>query len=86
MLQGCSLKTLEVYCGISPVSAGIETIGGIVIANSNKGEFTDDSTFEFHGEPNGDAKSSGYGIMKLRCRNHWTEQVSISDGVENIFD
>ncbi len=55
------LKTLEVYRGIAPVSAGIETLGGAVVATSNKGYFTDGSDLEFHGEVNGDGNSNNNG-------------------------
>ncbi len=61
------LRTIEIYRGIAPVSAGFETIGGAIVAKSNKGEFTDSDTPEFHGELNGDLNSNNngaaYGIL-----------------------
>ena len=40
---------LTVYRGIAPISSGIETIGGTMIAESRKSKFMDSSEFEFHG-------------------------------------
>ena len=40
---------LTVYRGIAPISSGIETIGGTMIAESRKSKFTDSSEFELHG-------------------------------------
>lgn len=43
------VKLLKVYRGIAPVSSGIETIGGTVIAESRRSEFTESGDLEFHG-------------------------------------
>ena len=40
---------LTVYRGIAPISSGIETIGGTMIAESRKSKFMGSSEFEFHG-------------------------------------
>ncbi|PCH86006.1 MAG: TonB-dependent receptor, partial [Piscirickettsiaceae bacterium] len=42
-------ESLTVYRGIAPISSGIETIGGSMIAESRKSHFTSGSDFEFHG-------------------------------------
>ena len=56
------LQTLEVYRGIAPVSTGIETIGGTMIANSKLGNFGDSEEFEYHGELKGDLNSNNNGV------------------------
>jgi len=43
------VKSVKVYCGIAPVSAGMETIGGAMEINSRRSEFGDSVTPEFHG-------------------------------------
>lgn len=43
------LQDLTVIRGVSPVSAGSETIGGTIIANSRAGEFGDSGKFDLHG-------------------------------------
>jgi iron complex outermembrane receptor protein len=44
------VETLTVYRGIAPVSSGIETLGGTVISESRKSEFTMGSEVESHGK------------------------------------
>lgn len=41
--------SLTVYRGIAPVSSGIETIGGTIIAESRKSKFATGDEVEFHG-------------------------------------
>jgi iron complex outermembrane recepter protein len=43
------LQSLEVFRGIAPVSAGQETIGGVVNAKTWEGEFGSDGQFDFSG-------------------------------------
>jgi len=55
------LKTLEVYRGIAPVSSGIETIGGTIVAKSNKGKYADTEYLETHGEITSEVNSNNNG-------------------------
>jgi iron complex outermembrane recepter protein len=43
------LKSLEVHRGIAPVSVAQESLGGHMTANLDRGEFSDQSEFEFTG-------------------------------------
>ncbi len=69
------VETLEVVRGISPVSAGMETIGGTVVADARSSRFTDGEAFELHGDLAGAAQSvdggySGSGRATLANRAH----------------
>ncbi len=44
------VETLTVYRGIAPVSSGLETLGGTVVSESRKSEFTMGSEVESHGK------------------------------------
>jgi iron complex outermembrane receptor protein len=48
-LPSSRVADVALYRGIAPVSSGIETIGGTIIANSKKAEFGADDEAEFHG-------------------------------------
>jgi iron complex outermembrane receptor protein len=48
-LPSSRVADVALYRGIAPVSSGIETIGGTIIANSKKAEFGTDNEAEFHG-------------------------------------
>jgi iron complex outermembrane receptor protein len=43
------VKSIKVYRGIAPVSAGMETLGGAIEINSRRSEFGESGTPEFHG-------------------------------------
>ncbi len=43
------VKSIKVYRGIAPVSAGMETLGGAMEINSRRSDFAESSTPEFHG-------------------------------------
>ncbi len=43
------VKSVKIYRGIAPVSAGMETLGGAMEINSRRSEFSDGVTPEFHG-------------------------------------
>lgn len=57
------LQDLTVIRGVSPVSAGSETVGGTIIANTRNGEFSDSDKFEFHGRVglSGQSVNNGFG-------------------------
>ena len=56
------LGKLQVIRGIAPVSSGLETIGGTVIAESRRGEFSSDEKFDINGYVDGGGQSvdNGY--------------------------
>lgn len=49
-LPRTSLESLEVIRGIAPVSSGMETIGGTVIADGKLSRFTGSAEYEVHGD------------------------------------
>ncbi|MDD3761755.1 MAG: TonB-dependent receptor [Nevskiales bacterium] len=49
-IPGAQLEKLTVIRGIAPVSSGLETMGGTIIAESRNGDFGDSDAFEQHGE------------------------------------
>lgn len=53
------LGELSLYRGIAPVSSGMETLGGSIIANSKKADFGTDDTFELHGNANAGYAENG---------------------------
>ena len=55
-LPASRLETISLYRGIAPVSSGIETMGGTILAHSKKIDFSTNDAFEFHGGAN-----AGYG-------------------------
>jgi len=61
------LSSLEVQRGITPVSAGSETIGGQVKTSLQTSEFSTGQDFEFHGTLNGSAQTvdNGFGFGAL---------------------
>jgi iron complex outermembrane receptor protein len=70
-----ALQDLTLVRGISPVSAGSETIGGTVRAELRQGEFGTGDDFEPHGVLGGGVRSinnayDGNGLLWLSNRNH----------------
>lgn len=51
-IPASDVEELTLHRGISPVSSGVETIGGTVEATSKATEFSTGEAFEFHGEAN----------------------------------
>ena len=58
-LPSTRVEDVALYRGIAPVSSGIETIGGTIMANSKHIEFTASEEFEFHGNANGGYAENG---------------------------
>ena len=64
-LPASRVADVAIYRGIAPVSSGIETMGGTVIANSKQAEFGTDDAFETHGNltagyaDNGNTRNAG---------------------------
>ena len=51
-LPSSRVDDVALYRGIAPVSSGIETIGGTIMANSKRAEFASSEAVEFHGNAN----------------------------------
>lgn len=69
------VDTLAVRRGIAPVSSGLETIGGTVVADSRPAEFGDGERFALHGGigTGGQSVDDGYslsGIVSAANRRH----------------
>lgn len=86
------LEDVAIYRGIAPVSSGIETIGGTMMANSKKAEFTNSDEAEFHGDANagyasnGDTYSTGV-LASVANKNHRLQVAgSIDRGNDLDFD
>ncbi len=85
------LGGLEIIRGISPVSLGLETIGGTVIANQKRGEFGKGDDFEVGGYFDGGGQSvdDGYsigGTVNLSNARHRIELGgSLEDGDDTEF-
>ncbi|MGV6827614.1 MAG: TonB-dependent receptor [bacterium] len=57
-----ALSEITVIRGISPVSAGSETVGGTIIANSRRGEFGIGEAYGFHGIVGAGGESANGGL------------------------
>ncbi len=53
------LESISIYRGIAPVSSGIETLGGAIIAHSKKPAFGETDMLEFHGNANAGYAENG---------------------------
>jgi iron complex outermembrane receptor protein len=72
-IPGTRLESISLYRGISPVSSGIETLGGTIIASSKKAEFTHNENVEFHGNANAGYAENGnnlYGSLLASIANN----------------
>jgi iron complex outermembrane receptor protein len=85
-------ESLTVYRGISPISSGIETVGGTMKMESRKSKFTVSEEFEFHGvasagfsEADNGATSSVFG--QVSNKNHrFHLSGSLEQGDDYEFD
>jgi iron complex outermembrane receptor protein len=90
-LPRTQLETLEVIRGIAPVSSGIETLGGTIIANPVRLGFADGEAAEFHGRVEGGGQSvdDGYalnGLFGLANARHRAQLgISREDGDDREF-
>ncbi|MBT8441505.1 MAG: TonB-dependent receptor [Gammaproteobacteria bacterium] len=82
------LDSLEVQRGITPVSAGSETIGGNVRASKRSSEFGATGDFGFHGNVNASAQTvdGGYGIGAVVAGSNDTHRLHASGVVEKGDD
>jgi iron complex outermembrane receptor protein len=58
-IPASQVSSVSLYRGIAPVSSGMETIGGSVLAESKQAEFADSDAFEFHGNTSAGYASNG---------------------------
>lgn len=74
-LPASRVADVSLYRGIAPVSSGIETIGGTIMANSKQAEFASGDDAEFHGNvtagyaENGDSRYAGV-LASVANKNH----------------
>ncbi len=84
------LDTISLYRGIAPVSSGMETIGGTILARSKKPEFGNSQDFEFHGNAragyaeNGDTYNTSIlaGLTNENHRFHLGGSIDRGDDLE----
>ena len=79
-LPSSRVADVSLYRGIAPVSSGIETIGGTIMANSKQAKFAAGEEIELHGNLNGgyaDNGSTRYaGILASAANKNHRLQVS----------
>ncbi|NOQ94387.1 MAG: TonB-dependent receptor, partial [Methylophaga sp.] len=74
-LPSSRVADVALYRGIAPVSSGIETIGGTIMANSKQAEFASGDEAEFHGNvaagyaENGNSRYAGV-LASVATKNH----------------
>ena len=74
-LPASRVADVALYRGIAPVSSGIETIGGTIMANSKQAEFASGDEAEFHGNvtagyaENGSSRYAGV-LASVANKNH----------------
>lgn len=90
-LPRTQLENLELIRGIAPVSSGIETIGGTVIAEQRRLPFSAGDAAEFHGaiEGGGQSVDDGYALNGLfgiaNARHRAQLGISREDGDDREF-
>lgn len=87
-LPASRVADVALYRGIAPVSSGIETIGGTIMANSKKAEFGADEEAEFHGNVTAGYASNGntrYGGITTSLANE-THRFQIAGSVDRGND
>ncbi|MCU7959542.1 MAG: TonB-dependent receptor [gamma proteobacterium symbiont of Bathyaustriella thionipta] len=73
MIPSSQLQDIRVIRGVSPVSAGSETVGGTIMANSRRGDFSAGEQFDVHGRVGlgGQTVNDGYsGNTRLWLSNN----------------
>ncbi|PCJ29950.1 MAG: TonB-dependent receptor [Gammaproteobacteria bacterium] len=91
-LPSSRVADVSLYRGIAPVSSGIETIGGTVMANSKKAEFASGDEAELHGNAtaayaeNGSTRHAGL-LASIATQTHRFQVVgSVDRGDDLEFD
>ena len=83
------LQSLTINRGITPVSAGQETIGGFVKAQTYSGEFTNSNDFSFNGRTYFGAQSVNEGTVasgffSLANRNHIFRSFVMNESADDL--
>ena len=85
-------EDISIYRGLTPVSTGIETIGGTMIVNSKQAEFSNGDEAEFHGHAtagyasNGQARQTSL-TANVANKNHRLQIAGSADrGDDSDFD
>jgi len=91
-LPASRVADVALYRGIAPVSSGIETIGGTIMANSKQAEFGSGDQAEFHGNANagyaenGDSRYASI-LASIANKNHRFQVAgSVDRGDDLEFD
>ena len=83
---------VSLFRGIAPVSSGMETIGGTIMATSKKAEFATGDNAEFHGDINAAYAENGQtrnasGLLSIASKNHRLQiTASVDRGDDLEFD
>ena len=91
-LPSSRVADVALYRGIAPVSTGIETIGGTIVANSKQAEFGADEEFELHGNitagyaENGNTRYSGITANAANETHRFQISGSVDRGNNLEFD
>jgi iron complex outermembrane receptor protein len=91
-IPGSRVNNVSVYRGIAPVSTGIETIGGTIVANSKQAQFANSENFEFHGDltagyaDNGNSRYTGLNMSTANDTHRFQVAGSLDRGNDLEFD
>lgn len=91
-LPSSRVADVAIFRGIAPVSSGIETIGGTILANSKQAKFGSDETFETHGNltagyaENGNTRNTGITANAANDTHRFQVSGSLDRGDDLDFD
>jgi len=91
-LPSTRVDSVALYRGIAPVSTGIETIGGTIVANSKQAEFGADDEFETHGDitagyaENGNTRYAGISANAANETHRFQVSGTLDRGHDLDFD
>jgi iron complex outermembrane receptor protein len=91
-LPASRVANVAIYRGIAPVSSGIETMGGTVLANSKQAKFGTDEVFETHGNltagyaDNGNTRNAGIIADAANKTHRFQVSGSLDRGDDLEFD
>ncbi len=91
-LPASRVADVALYRGIAPVSSGIETIGGTIMANSKQAEFASGDDAEFHGNltagyaENGNTRYTGVSASVANDTHRFQVAGSLDRGDDLEFD
>ncbi|OUS29382.1 hypothetical protein A9Q99_09795 [Gammaproteobacteria bacterium 45_16_T64] len=78
------VQSIRIYRGIAPVSSGQETIGGSVIVDTKRGDFSDSAELGISGELGVGAESNGgtfatNAFLLLNNNSHWLSAKALTE-------